>query len=582
MEASHSPAYTGSQEAGAAANAGMHPEDAERVLAMLDLVRASTAADAFAVVLPPSGADALQALAMHCRFAHGALLVFPGHHDALLSFLGTLDVTADGRKSSVIVRDRLARRLRVPAADLEVGIVHCATTCADGRQRELELFVLERRAIPGVDGLDELVASERLHWHESHLAFELWACDEVVLRGVYDTLVGTGGMSPGGGGYNQHLDVTVLYFAAEGQTSQGWPRRLELTVPGDHGAILAAHLGCQEPAPDRAARDLLRLMTGAWRTQAVAAFAELGVADHLLDGLTSTTELAAATGAEPDNLTRLMRYLASEGILTLEQDGSYALTEVGALLARGVNGSLRDLALLYGGPFYHSFEALAHTIRTGESAFLKMFGEAPFDYFAQHPADARLFERGMAAGSSFLTAVPAALDLAAVRVVVDVAGANGRLLSEILRAAPGARGVLFDRPHVIEAAPEVLAELGCADRCDLVAGDFFSDPVPAGADLYLLSRILHDWDDDRCAVILANIRARITPGTRLAVMERPVPATDSDSLAFSYDVHMMVNNLGGRERTVAEYRALLHAAGFELHAEHPLPLDMAVLLARAV
>ncbi|GAA2659785.1 MULTISPECIES: acetylserotonin O-methyltransferase [Actinosynnema] len=327
------------------------------------------------------------------------------------------------------------------------------------------------------------------------------------------------------------------------------------------------------PAPDAARHHVLTLLTGAWRTSAVATAAELGVADHLADGPRTTEDLAARVGAQADPLHRLLRFLASLGVFAHE-DGRWRLTPAADLLRTGAEGSQRDLARVYGGLFYRSFGALTHSVRTGGCAFTEVFGADPFDHFADHPDDARLFEGAMAAGTGFLAHVPPLLDVPAGGTVVDVGGGDGTLLRLVLESVPGARGVLFDREHVAGSARAALGE-----RADVVPGDFFLDPLPSGGDCYLLSRILHDWDDERCAVLLANLRAAMPDGKPLCLVERPIREVPTP-LALGFDLHMMVNNVHGREREVGEYRDLLAAAGFRLERVLDLPLEMALLIAR--
>jgi SAM-dependent methyltransferase len=328
-----------------------------------------------------------------------------------------------------------------------------------------------------------------------------------------------------------------------------------------------------------ATRELLALMTGAWATQALRTAARMGLADHLRDGTRSASELAALAGADHDSLDRLLRYLASLGVVHDEGDG-FRLSERGQLLRTDVPGSLHALALLYGGLFYRSFGALEHAVRTGENGFEHVFGCAAFDYLAEHPQDARTFDDAMAAGSSFFAPVPDVVDFSRAKVVVDVGGGVGQLLGHILATHRHLRGVLLERPHVLGAARERLAALGCLDRCRLAEGDF-ADGVPSGGDVYLLARILHDWSDRRCRTILENCRTSMEPGATLLVIERPVPDDGATTLARSWDINMMVNTVQGRERTHEQYRELLASTGFELRDRHRLPLDMEVLAARA-
>ncbi|WP_446226439.1 methyltransferase [Nocardia sp. IBHARD005] len=189
-----------------------------------------------------------------------------------------------------------------------------------------------------------------------------------------------------------------------------------------------------------------------------------------------------------------------------------------------------------------------------------------FDYYRNHPEQADTFNQCMAEGTRHrLPTILDHLDLDARAHVVDIGGGTGTLVAEILRRHPGITATLFDLPEVVGAAAHVLAATaaGIRHRCTLVGGDFFHDPVPAGGDLYLLERIIHDWNDSDARRILANVRSRIVPGTRLVLIEHL--ASPEDVGHSLYDIAMMVV-LGGRERTIGQYEALLNQSGFELHA----------------
>ncbi|WP_033439844.1 methyltransferase [Saccharothrix sp. NRRL B-16314] len=527
----------------------LEERDFRRVAECVSFTRGTSTADALAAVL---GHEPPAAALPHLEFLHAAVLVAASRVPDAVGALAGLGVAAREPVPSVVVRDRLRRRT---GQDFDVRIVRGEV---EGGPREVELFV--------VAGGSALSAADREA--ESHLAFRATSDDDVLVRGLCEVLLDAG-LAADGGGHNDHEDMTVLYFRGVAGAA-----RMELKVPGHHPRLLARHVG----PPDRPRREMLDLMTGAWRTSAVAVVAELGVADLLADGPRNTADLAERTGTREDNLRRLMAYLAVLGAFHRDGD-EWSLTDVGAMLRSDAAGSQRDLARIYGGLFYRSFGALEHTVRTGGSAFSHVYGVQPFEHFAAHPADARLFEGAMAAGTAFLELVPGVLDLPAGGTVVDVAGGDGRLLGLVLTAAPGLRGVLFDRPHVVGAAADVLA--GHAERATVVAGDFFHDPVPAGGDVYLLSRILHDWDDERCSVILRNVRAAMAEGATLALVERPIQAGRPAVLPLAFSVHMMVNTVQGRERTTDEFRTLLSANGFTLEDVRELPLDMAVLVARA-
>ncbi|MFI6376884.1 methyltransferase [Streptomyces sp. NPDC050546] len=551
--------------------------DTSRLLATVGFVKEQDTATLLPLLFPGLDGPELRALVEHCRFSHAALLVFPSNEAELRAMLADCGLSAAlPARPSVVVRERLAVRHRRPAAELDVGILRPAVAGADGEHRTVEVFAL---TVPPGSGLEEIAACERERQHEAHVAFEVAAPDPLVLRGLTSAFARYGAV-PDGGGYNPHENGTVFYFGAAAEAKAGY-RRVELYVPGDHRDVLADHLG--EHRARQPAETLLRLLTGAWTTQALAAFAEFRVPDAMaVERGAEVEELARAVGARPRSLATLLRYLAMLGAVSEGRDG-FRLTELGALLRAGAPGSMRALALMYGGPFYESFAGLGHTVRTGEVAFEHLFGDNHFDHFARDPELAELFDQSMAAGAAMFDPVPghpaltAAAEAPGGGTVVDVAGGNGELLGRVLAAHPRLHGVLLERPHAVEAARRRLEETGLGPRCAFVAGDFAD--VPAGGDVYVLSRVLHDWDDERCREILRHCARAMPEHADLLVVERVLPSDGSASLATAWDLHMMCN-VGGRERRADHYAGLFADAGLALVDRSPLPLDGSVLHVR--
>jgi orsellinic acid C2-O-methyltransferase len=324
-------------------------------------------------------------------------------------------------------------------------------------------------------------------------------------------------------------------------------------------------------ADDSAAgrRRLRELVFGFARTQLVYVAAALGIPDLVAAGVDDPAALAAETGADPDALRRLLRGLAAAGVVAEGADGRVALTAAGEALRDGVPGSLRSIALAAGGEWYGVWGALLPSVRSGEVAFERVHGAPLFAWYADHPEAAAAFDQRMVdATTGTAAAVLAAVDFSPFRTLVDLGGGRGQFLAAVLRATPGLRGVLFDLPPLAERARAELAAAGLGARSETVAGDFFADPLPP-ADAYLLSQILHDWDDDRCAAILRAVRRAIDPGGRLFVVETLLPErVTGPAVAVDHDL-LMLTITGGRERTEAEYRALFAAGGFAVERVAP-------------
>jgi hypothetical protein len=219
---------------------------------------------------------------------------------------------------------------------------------------------------------------------------------------------------------------------------------------------------------------------------------------------------------------------------------------------------------------------MLHSIQTGEPAFAHRFGMGPFPYFMQNPEADRIFNEAMIGYThQVANAVVGVYDFSAFGAVADVGGGYGTLLAAILQSNPSARGILFDVPHVIDAAQGFLKTTGVADRCTGVAGDFFT-AVPAGADAYVLSQILHDWEDEQCLTILKHTRQVTPKHGKLLVVELVIPPGNEPFFGKWLDLHMLAIP-GGRERTEAEYSTLFRDAGFELTNIVPTPAGPSVV-----
>ncbi|WP_369373966.1 methyltransferase [Streptomyces sp. cg36] len=328
-----------------------------------------------------------------------------------------------------------------------------------------------------------------------------------------------------------------------------------------------------------AGRRLIELMTGFWKTQAVYIATELGVIDEIAAaGRATAGALALETETDPDALGRLLLFLARLDVVTGDERTGYALTPVGELLRTDVRDSMRDHVRIYGSHFYPAWGALTHSLRTGGSAFSHVFGADLFPYLQEHSETSLTYERAMVAGTPFFAEVGRAFDFSTARRIVDVAGGHGALLHEILNDNPGPRAVLFDAPHVIEESRGHPIATHHADRCERVPGNFFEE-VPRGGDVYLLSRILHCFDDEACRQILTNCRLAMGPDARLVIVERVLGKDAGSSLAEGYNMHMLVVLGGGRERDETQYRALLDKAGFTVADIRPLPLETHLVVA---
>jgi hypothetical protein len=333
------------------------------------------------------------------------------------------------------------------------------------------------------------------------------------------------------------------------------------------------------PAPPPAApHQILANMTTGWvAARAVQVVADLAVADALGDAPQAAAALAAATGSHPQALERVLRLLASHGVFAVDDAGMVSHTAASRVLRADHPQSFKAGARLWGLPFIRgSSEHFAHALRTGRPAVEAFAPAGLFPYLAEHPDEARAFGEAMASKAHAQVAgVLAAYDFAGFGLIGDIGGGHGHLVSAILDRAPGARGVLFDQPHVIAEVAGLTS-----DRLALVGGDFFRDALPV-CDAYVLMEIIHDWGDAEAAAILRAVRAAAPPHAVLLLVEDIVPDGPGPSWARTLDVVMLAVT-GGLQRTAREYDALLAGCGFRMERVLDTPTGISIVEARPV
>jgi hypothetical protein len=355
------------------------------------------------------------------------------------------------------------------------------------------------------------------------------------------------------------------------------PAKLVRVVERVRHVLGRAH---QRSAPPAAA--MLEMILGGWRAQGIAAAAQLKVADALADGPLRIDELARRVDADPDALARLLRALIGEGVFAQRRDGRYALNGLADTLRSGGPMSVSGMARLVGSPEHRThWSHLADAVRTGEAVPPKLYGMSAWDYIEQHPELAAIFNDAMTSMSELaVDPLVAGYDWSQHQTIIDVGGGHGRLLAAIIAATPGAEGVLYDLPQVVEGAPELLRKHGVADRVRTAGGSFF-EAVPEGGDAYLLKTVIHDWRDAEAVAILSNVRKAAKPGTTLLLAEFVIPEHNQGFVGKWTDMEMLVQ-AGARERTADEYRKLYEQAGFQMTRVVPTAAPISLVEGRAV
>jgi hypothetical protein len=323
--------------------------------------------------------------------------------------------------------------------------------------------------------------------------------------------------------------------------------------------------------------ELIQMAVALWKARAVYAAARLELADLIADGQLTAEELALTTGMHAPSLRRLLRALASCGVLTEAEPTRFALTPLGAALRIGASGAARATILTLAGDWqWKAWDNFLYSLRTGKPALLEVFGKSLFEYLAANPEDGDHFDEamvGMHGADGF--AVAEAYDFSSFRTLVDLGGGTGALLTAILQSNEHLRGVLFELPKTIPQARNLIEARGLSERCEVAAGDFFKE-VPLDHDVYILAHVLHDWRDEQALPLLRNCRKAIPKHGRLLIIDSVLPLGDTPHQGKMMDL-LMLTVTGGIERTAEEFSALLASANFELTRVIPTSTHQSVV-----
>ncbi len=315
--------------------------------------------------------------------------------------------------------------------------------------------------------------------------------------------------------------------------------------------------------PDPDAEQVSHMIKGYWVSQIVGTLAVLGIPDRLAESTLASDELAKEIGCEPRATYRLLRAATSVGVVSAVTNGHFALTPLGQKLRSNVPGSMRDTAVALTAPAHWlPWGRLADAIRRGERQTPSTLGRELFEYYAENRDEGRAFTGAMHYGSAFVAEeVARVLDTSRSEHVVDVGGASGTVIAALLDKNPDLRGTILELAHVVPRARMALAERGLASRCQVLEGDFF-EAVP-DADIHILKRVIHNWDDRQSVRILSNCARGLRKNGQVVLLECVLPEDGCPSEAALLDVNMLVL-LPGCERTAAQFADLLKAAGLRL------------------
>ena len=313
-----------------------------------------------------------------------------------------------------------------------------------------------------------------------------------------------------------------------------------------------------------------RMIMAGWGSQAIAALVALSVAEHLDSGTLTAEQIAERESVDVAMAFRLLRNCAALGLVSFNaRSNTFSATPMLRVLHKDAPESLKHYAQSVTGPaFWLPAMRLTQAVRDGRNQAVEALGTNVFEYFGEHPDDARIFSSAMTDLSTpVIREAVSIIDIGKARYAVDVGGASGAFVAELVSRHRELTGSVLDLAHVVPAVAEEATRRGLADRITGIPGDFF-DAVPT-ADIYLLKFILHDWDDDTCTKLLSNIRRSMNASARLFIVEMVVDSDAATLDAALMDLAMLFS-LTGKERGIAEFEALLSQADLRAVGVAPL------------
>ncbi len=326
---------------------------------------------------------------------------------------------------------------------------------------------------------------------------------------------------------------------------------------------------------------ILELTRGFQLSQCLFTATALGIPDLLKDGAKSCEELAQATQTHAHSLYRLLRVLASTGIVTEIAPQQFEVTAMATCLQQDSPDSLKDFILLRAEQDYLCWKELPYSIKTGKSAFERTFGISRYQYNQQTPQLSERFDKAMSTlARKQKEAILSSYDFSTVDTLVDIGGGQGSLLISILKRYPNINATLFEQAETIQRAQELLEKEHLNERCQTVAGSFF-EALPEGKEVYILKHVLHNWDDEQALQILQNCRRVMAVGTKLLVIEGVISEKTAQR-SILLDLTLLVSFASGKLRTESELDQLLQAAGFALNRIISTPSDISIVEALAV
>ncbi|HYM93005.1 MAG TPA: methyltransferase, partial [Chitinophagaceae bacterium] len=309
----------------------------------------------------------------------------------------------------------------------------------------------------------------------------------------------------------------------------------------------------QQQAPPSV--QMMQLITGFWTSCCIYAAAKLNIADHLKEGPQTANQLAEATHSDSPSLYRVLRALSGVGVFSENDQHQFQLTPLGDTLQSDIPGSMKAMAIAQLGDHFSAWGNLVYSIKTGNTAFDNVEGMPVWKYYETHPDEGLNFMKAMTGVTHAVIAnVLPFYDFSNFKTIVDIGGGNGALLMAVLKAAPQAKGIVFDEEYVVNETKELLLTNGYHERCNVEAGSFFNF-IPKAADAYLMKMVLHDWNDEQCLQILQNCNKAMRSGSKLLIFEAVIPEGNEPHPGKFMDINMLAMT-GGRERTEKEFREL--------------------------